>query len=124
METSQLISKLMEMPKMIATVQVSILDKTEESQKITQEIIRCETKLRVLITGLTDEAGKKLYSNEDARKAAFSEMVEGDIELNDIKKRSSKIEHDLQEERINFDVLTNEQKNIRAILMFLSGTQK
>jgi hypothetical protein len=124
METSQLISKLMEMPKMIATVQVSILDKTEESQKITQEIIRCETKLRVLITGLTDEAGKKLYSNEDARKAAFSEMVEDDIELNDIKKRSSKIEHDLQEERINFDLLTNEQKNIRAILMFLSGTQK
>ena len=123
METSQLISKLMEMPKMIATVQVSILDKTEESQKITQEIIRCETKLRVLITGLTDEAGKKLYSNEDARKAAFSEMVEDDIELNDIKKRSSKIEHDLQEERINFDLLTNEQKNIRAILMFLSGTQ-
>lgn len=124
METSQLISKLMEMPKQIATVQVSILDKTEESQKITQEIIRCETKLRVLITGLTDEAGKKLYSNEDARKAAFSEMVEDDIELNDIKKRSSKIEHDLQEERINFDLLTNEQKNIRAILMFLSGTQK
>jgi hypothetical protein len=124
METSQLISKLMEMPKMIATVQVSILDKTDESQKITQEIIRCETKLRVLITGLTDEAGKKLYSNEDARKAAFSEMVEDDIELNDIKKRSSKIEHDLQEERINFDLLTNEQKNIRAILMFLSGTQK
>jgi len=124
METSQLISKLMEMPKMIATVQVSILDKTEESQKITQEIIRCETKLRVLITGLTDEAGKKLYSNEDARKAAFSEMVEDDIELNDIKKRSLKIEHDLQEERINFDLLTNEQKNIRAILMFLSGTQK
>ena len=124
METSQLISKLMEMPKQIATVQVSILDKTEESQKITQEIIRCETKLRVLITGLTDKAGKKLYSNEDARKAAFSEMVEDDIELNDIKKRSSKIEHDLQEERINFDLLTNEQKNIRAILMFLSGTQK
>jgi hypothetical protein len=124
METSQLISKLMEMPKMIATVQISILDKTEESQKITQEIIRCETKIRVLITGLTDEAGKKLYSNEDARKAAFSEMVEDDIELNDIKKRSSKIEHDLQEERINFDLLTNEQKNIRAILMFLSGTQK
>jgi len=51
-------------------------------------------------------------------------MVEDDIELNDIKKRSSKIEHDLQEERINFDLLTNEQKNIRAILMFLSGTQK
>ena len=124
METSQLISKLMETPKMIATVQLSILDKTEESQKITHEIIRCETKLRVLITGLTDEAGKKLYSNEDARKAAFSEMVEDDIELNDIKKRSSKIEHDLQEERINFDLLTNEQKNIRAILMFLSGTQK
>jgi hypothetical protein len=124
METTQLISKLMDMPKQIATVQVSILDKTEESQKILAEIIKCETKLRVVIAGLTDENGKKLHSNEDARRAAFSEMAEEDFELNDLKKKNSKIEHGLQEERINFDALTSEQKNIRAILMFLSGTQK
>jgi hypothetical protein len=124
METTELISKLMNMPKRIAAVQVSILDKAEESQKITQEIIRCETKLKVLISGLTDENGKKLHSNEDARRAAFAEMSEDDIELNELKKNSAKIEHDLQEERINFDALTNEQKNIRAILMFLSSNSQ
>lgn len=124
METTQLISKLMDMPKQITVIQLSILDKTEESQKILSEIARCETKLKVLIAGLTDESGKKLYSNEDARRAAFAEMVEEDLELNELKKKNAKIEHDLQEDRINFDALSNEQKNIRVILMFLSGTQK
>ena len=124
METSQLISKLMEMPQRIATVQASILDKTEESQKITQEIIRCETKLKVLIAGLTDDSGKKLYSNEDARRAAFAEMSQEDLELNDLKRDNAMLEHSLQEERINFDALTNEQKNIRAILMFLSSNSQ
>lgn len=124
METTQLISKLMDAPKQITAIQLSILDKTEESQKILSEIARCETKLKVLIAGLTDDSGKKLYSNEDARRAAFAEMVEDDLELNELKKKNAKIEHDLQEDRINFDALSSEQKNIRAILMFLSGTQK
>ena len=124
METTQFITKLMDMPQRIAKVQLAILEKTEESQKISNEIIKCETKLRVVIAGLTDDNGKKLHSNEDARRAAFAEMAEEDLELNELKKKSLKLERDLQEERINFDALSNEQKNIRAILMFLSGTQK
>ena len=124
METTQFITKLMDMPQRIAKVQLEILEKTEESQKISNEIIKCETKLRVVIAGLTDDNGKKLHSNEDARRAAFAEMAEEDLELNELKKKSLKVERDLQEERINFDALSNEQKNIRAILMFLSGTQK
>ena len=124
METEKLISKLMDLPKQIVAVQLSVLDKSQESQKISNEIIRCETKLRVVVAGLTDDSGKKLHSNEDARRAAFAEMSEDDIELNDLKRESSKLESALQEERINFDALTSEQKNIRAILMFLSGTQQ
>jgi hypothetical protein len=124
METEKLISKLIDLPKQIVSVQLSVLDKSQESQKISNEIIRCETKLRVVIAGLTDDGGKKLHSNEDARRAAFAEMSEDDIELNDLKRKSLKLESALQEERINFDALTSEQKNIRAILMFLSGTQQ
>jgi hypothetical protein len=124
METEKLISKLIDLPKRLAAIQLSVLDKSQNAQKISNEIIRCETKLRVVIAGLTDDSGKKLHSNEDARRAAFVEMSEDDLELNELKKESSKIERDVQEERINFDALTSEQKNIRAILMFLSGTQQ
>jgi FtsZ-binding cell division protein ZapB len=74
-----------------------------------------------MITGLVDDAGKKLYSNEDARRAAFSEMAEDDIELSELKEKNAQIERAIQEFRISFDCLNNEQKNIRAVLMFLSG---
>ena len=124
METEKLISKLIDLPKRLAAIQLSVLDKSQSAQKISNEIMRCETKLRVVIAGLTDDAGKKLHSNEDARRSAFAEMSEEDIELNELKKESSKIERDVQEERINFDTLISEQKNIRSILMFLSGTQQ
>jgi Na+-transporting NADH:ubiquinone oxidoreductase subunit NqrC len=111
----------MELPQEILDIQTDIMLKVAESQKISNEIVKCETKLKVMITGLVDDAGKKLYSNEDARRAAFSEMAEDDIELSELKEKNAQIERAIQEFRISFDCLNNEQKNIRAVLMFLSG---
>jgi hypothetical protein len=121
MTTETYITRLMELPQEIADIQTDILMTTSESQKISNEIVKCETKLKVMIAGLVDDAGKKLYSNEDARRAAFSEMAEDDIELSELKEKNAQIEKTIQEKRIDFDCLNNEQKNIRAVLMFLSG---
>lgn len=121
MNTETYITRLMELPQEILDIQTDIMLKVAESQKISNEIVKCETKLKVMITGLVDAAGKKLYSNEDARRAAFSEMAEDDIELSELKEKNAQIEKEIQEFRISFDCLNNEQKNIRAVLMFLSG---
>lgn len=121
METQKFIDRLIELPKELADIQQDLLEASQKSQKVSNEILKCETKLRVLIASLTDDNGKKQYSNEDARRAAFVEMAEDDIELNELKEKSLALENEIQVKRINFDCLTNEQKNIRAVLMFLSG---
>lgn len=121
METQKLIERLMELPEKIATTQLELVESTVNSQDVLNEIVRCETEIKVSIANATDDAGKKKYSNEDARKAAFAEIAEQDDELNTLKSQSRQIERETQLKRIEFDALVNEQKNVRTILMFLSG---
>jgi hypothetical protein len=121
MNTQTLIDRMMQLPQEIADVQTELLIAGQKAQEISNKISKCETKLRVQIASKTDEAGKKLYSNEDARKAAFVEMTEDDLELNELKEKNQDIETEIQKKKIDFDCLNNEQKNIRAVLTFLSG---
>lgn len=121
MKKEKLAERLMELPLEISNLQLETLTLTEEAQRVLNEILTCETKLKVLISGLTDEQGKKLHSNEDARRAAFAEMTADDEELNDLKLKNKGLEHELQLKKIKYEALTNEQRNIRTILAFLSG---
>lgn len=121
MNTEILIGRMAKLPQEIADVQLELLTAGQKSQEISNQIVKCETKLKAQIAAETDDAGKKKYSNEDARRAAFAEAVEADLELNDLKIESLAVEGEIQSKKIDFDCLTNEQKNIRAVLIFLSG---
>jgi hypothetical protein len=124
METNNLVPRLMELPKAIVQKQVEILDLSSEVQKISNDILKHETQLRVKISGMTDDNNKKLYSNEDARRAAFDEIAEDDIDLVELKEKLRKTDFKLQESKIDFEALSNEQRNIRSILAFLSTQQE
>ena len=121
MKKEKLAERLMELPLEISNIQLELLTLSEDSQKAANETLTCETRLRVLISGLTDDQGKKLHSNEDSRRAAFAEMTADDEELNDLKLKNKGLEHELQLKKIKYEALTNEQRNIRTILAFLSG---
>lgn len=123
MNTHSLIDRLLEIPKEIESLQKELVNSTRGSQEILNQIVKCETKIRVLIAGLTDDAGKKQYSNEDARRAAFAEMAEDDLELNELKTQSAALENWIQLKRVEYELLSNEQKNIRAVLTFLSSKE-
>lgn len=110
----------MELPLEISNLQLETLTLTEEAQSVLNEILTCEAKLKVLISGLTDEQGKKLHSNEDARRAVFAEMAADDEELNDLKLKNKGLEHEAQLKKIKYEALTNEQRNIRTIFSFIS----
>lgn len=121
MKKEKLAERLMELPSEISNLQLETLTLTEEAQRVLNEILTCETRLKVLIAGLTDEQGKKLHSNEDARRAAFAEMAADDLELNELRSKNKELDHELQVKKIKYEALTNEQRNTRAVLAFLSG---
>lgn len=124
MDAQLLINRMLELPTAIAKVQHELITLNQKSQEVSNKIMKCETALKVMIAGMTDDGGKKKYSNEDARRAAFAEMAEDDLDLNELKSESAELENTLALERMNFDLLVNEQKNTRAVLIFLSGNRE
>ena len=120
-EITSLIYRLREIPSRIEETQSVILKKSQELQKVSNEILLLETTLKSDIAAQVDDSGKKSYSNEDARRAAFIESANSSLELGNLKEKSSQLDLEIQQERIAFDLLNNEQRNIRAILQFFSG---
>lgn len=116
----ELSNRLLELPQEIADLQLEILQKSNQMQNVSKEIISAETKIRVNIANKVDENGKKVYSNEDARKAAFQEFTESDFELNELKEKSAKLDQENQELKIKLEFYGNEQRNIRSILQFFA----
>jgi len=119
-ELLELSNRLLELPKKIADLQLEILQKSNDVQEVSKEIISTETKIRVNISNKVDESGRKIYSNEDARKAAFQEFTESDIDLNELKEKSSRLDQEVQKLKIKLEFYGNEQRNIRSILQFFA----
>jgi len=116
-----LTERLLELPSTIAENQRQILDLSGELQLVSNNIVEIETKIKLSIAAKIDDAGKKVYSNADAREAAFAEAAAGDFELIELKDARDKKEKSLQLLKIEYEKLSNEQRNIRATLYFLAG---
>jgi chromosome segregation ATPase len=119
-ELVKLSTRLLELPQEIADLQLEILQKSNDLQDVSKEIIRTETKIRVNISNKVDENSKKVYSNEDARKAAFQEFTESDLNLNELKEKSSQLDQEAQKLKIKLEFCGNTQRNIRSILQFFA----
>lgn len=117
---STLVEKLIETPSELSKIQFAILEKTKESDEVSHRINNIESTIKIKINSKTDENGKKLYSNAEAREAAFNEIKESDVELAELLDEKSNLTESIQRLRIEYDQLSNEQRNVRALLQFFS----
>lgn len=120
---TELSEKLLEIPNMISQHQNHVLDLNEKIQTIQSEIAQAESAIKSEISSQVDENGKKVYSNEVAREAAFIEASSLDSELIGKKGTLSTFQRELNSERIRIEALGNEQRNIRSILYFFGGSE-
>jgi hypothetical protein len=119
-QLSKLISKLQELPGEIAELQTNALALNDSIQLVSEEIVRRESEIKSEINAATDENGKKLYSNEEARKIAFISDSKEDSILIELYSKKSVISHKLDIVRIAIEQSSNEQRNIRSILNVIS----
>lgn len=117
---STLVEKLIDTPSELSKIQFAILEKTKESDDLAHRISNIESTIKIKINSKTDENGKKLYSNAEAREAAFNEIKESDVELAELLDEKSDLTESIQRLRIEYDQLSNEQRNARALLQFFS----
>ena len=120
MNTEYLLNRLYEIPQLIAHEQKDLLSKNRDFQEISNKILIVESGIRAQIAVAADSSGKKLYSNDDARKTAFIEHCQENLELSNLISDKTKISESMDLIKIDIELLSNEQRNIRTILSFTS----
>lgn len=119
---NQMADRLLELPTEISDLQLQILDHTEVVSATQEKIQVIESKIKSDINNAVDANGKKVYSNEDARKAAFIEDAADNDELKELNTILADQQRFIQEKRIQVEALSNEQKNIRTLLHFFANS--
>lgn len=120
---NQLAENLLGLPSKIKQVQLEILDETAEFQVVQDKIKTVESKLKTEINNAVDANGKKVYSNEDSRRAAFIEDAANNLELTDLSSVLADKQRSLQEKKIAYDELVDTQRNIRVLINFFTNPQ-
>ena len=115
-----LIDRLTALPTEISDLQVSALVLNDAVQLISNEIVQRESEIKTEINSAIDENGKKLYSNDEARKIAFLTDSKEDFILSSLYTEKSEQSHKLDLIRISIEQHSNEQRNIRAILLVVN----
>lgn len=116
-----LANRLLEIPAKVVEAQLELLTLTETSQSQSERITQIESVIKAEIGATVDGAGKKAYSNAEARDAAFVEKTVDNYELIVAKTDLAKTQRSVQEKRIKIEALGNEQRNIRSVLYFIGG---
>jgi hypothetical protein len=117
---SGLISRLGELPNEISKLQIAALSHNESIQILSDGIITRESEIKSEINAEIDENGKKVYSNEDARKIAFLSESKNDSTLFELYATKKNTAYDLDMVKIKIEQLSNEQRNIRVILSVIN----
>lgn len=115
-----LIERLLVLPSEISDLQIKALDFNDSIQAVSDKITRRESEIKTEINSATDENGKKLYSNEETRKIAFISDSKEDHVLTRLYSEKSEISHQLDLTRITIENYSNEQRNIRSIMLVVN----
>jgi hypothetical protein len=117
---NDLINRLTALPVEISDLQLKALVTNDGIQLISEKIVQRESEIKFEINSALDENGKKIYSNDEARKIAFLTDSKDDLTLSSLYTEKSEHSHKLDLIRISIESHSNEQRNIRSILSVIS----
>jgi hypothetical protein len=121
---TEMADRLMELPQAISEIQLEILERTEASKEVQDKITTIESKIKTDINNVVEANGKKVYSNAEAREAAFIEDANENEELKDLKTDYDYMQREISEKRIEIEKLSNDQRNIRSLLNFFANNSE
>jgi electron transfer flavoprotein alpha subunit len=118
-----LVNSLLDLPKEIMDLQLSALKANDEIQNLSDEILIRENEIKSEINAAVDDAGQKMYSNEESRKIAFLNDSKEDSTLSNLYATKKNADVTLQTIRVEIEMKSNVQRNIRSILGVLNNVE-
>jgi peptidoglycan hydrolase CwlO-like protein len=117
----RLAEDLLEIPEKIRSRQTEMLDMNEDMASLQKEILKKISNIKNEIATATDAAGKKLYSNQDARDNAFLEREESDTFLYEDREKMNYLSRESSIIKNDIESLQNQMGAIKSILNFFSN---
>jgi predicted nucleic acid-binding Zn-ribbon protein len=118
---NSLAQSLLNLPEKIQASQIELLDLNEKISSLREELSRTEVSIKSEIAKETDINGKKIYSNDDARAAAFIQVTEDNEELQEKKEELLKMQKDSSLLSFQIEKLQSDQRNYRVLLDFFKS---
>lgn len=112
----ELIEELMDLPSAIEIIELDVLSKSKKMQEINDQIIDEEISIKSDINSAIDENGKKVYSNDQARNAAFIEESKDNKTLLELYRRRDLLDTSIRQSRIALEKMQNQQRNTRSVI--------
>lgn len=116
-----MIDRLHELPTKIENASIELIELTSDLHEKTSELKKSEMEMKLEIADALDANGKKLYSNAESREAALVEKMRMDESVVELQKTIKAIETSIQKIKVEVELFSNEQRNIRAIMQFIAS---
>jgi hypothetical protein len=119
----ELANSLETLPETILAYQMDIINLTESIEKNSNEIESLEIDIKTAVLNATDEAGKKAYTNDEARKMAFIGDCKENEEHQSLVEARSNLSRALQIKRAHLEMLNSRQRNLRVLIEAFAGVE-
>ena len=116
-----MIDRLHELPIEIENASIKLIELTSDLHEKTSDLKKSEMEMKLEIADALDANGKKLYSNAESREAALVEKMRMDESVVELQKTIKTVETSIQKIKVKVELLSNEQRNIRAIMQFIAS---
>ena len=121
---NELAKSLISLPTEINQSQNLIVSLTEDIKEKQVELSKLEASIKKDINDETEGNGKKTYTNAESREAAFIKVSSEDPKYLELKNDIILINKVVNTEKNKVEMLSNEQRNIRALLYFFGGGER
>lgn len=119
--TLEMAQELSSIPEQVYATQLDIIGLNDQVEENERAISNMEIQIKSQVLAAVDGSGKKIYSNDEARKMAFiSDCNENESYLSLIEHRSA-LSKAMQIKRTEVEMLSNKQRNLRVLIQSLVG---
>ena len=124
MKTPQeMAQELAVIPEKVYDLQIQLIDLNDEVETNEKSISDLEIEIKSQVLAAVDDAGKKMYSNDEARKMAFVSDCNESAEHRELIAKRSNLSKQMQLKRIEIEMLSNQQRNLRVLIGSFAGVE-
>lgn len=110
-------------PERVYDLQLQIISLNDEVEANEKAISDLEIEIKSQVLAAVDDAGKKIYSNDEARKMAFVGDCNESTEHSGLVVTRSSLSKQMQLKRIEIEMLSNQQRNLRVLIGSFAGVE-